>query len=185
MKKYYSDPGTGCTITAAEAMQMHRNGKSVVIHYAPQHIRIIPGAKLPKKKDENRAHCKHIALELEAYADGNVYRCPECGEIHRLPDDVGDKYRCPDCETVNDLDNWDQLGIWDYFQDYLDIEYRVGSDRQYRSCRIMVACGGPNIYINTASKAVELYWCTEQAEYPISYDACDAVDEWAEEYWNI
>ena len=49
----------------------------------------------------------------------------------------------------------------------------------------MVACGGPNIYIDTASALVKLYWWTEYAEYPLSYSARDAIDEWAEEYWNI
>jgi hypothetical protein len=32
---------------------------------------------------------------------------------------------------------------------------------------------------------VELYWWTDRASYPISYDAVDAVDEWAAEYWEV
>lgn len=127
--------------------------------------------------DENRDHCKHIALEAEAYTDGAVHRCPECDNEIRFPDNVGDKYRCPHCHAVNDVDDYEQLSIWDYMSDILDIEYRCGSDKEYRSCKIMVACGGPNIYIDTASAMVKLYWWTEYAEYPLSYAARDAIDE--------
>ena len=143
------------------------------------------GAAQPEPDDENRSRCKRIADELEAYVDGLVYRCPECGEIHRFPATVGDKYRCPYCHTVADIEDYEQLSIWDYMSDILDIEYRCGSDREYRSCKITVACGGPNIYIDTASAMIKLYWWTEYAEYPLSYAARDAIDEWAEEYWNM
>lgn len=187
MKKYYTDPSTGLILTAVEAMQLHREGETVIVHRSKNNIVIITGAPQKQRNagEENFEHCKHIALELEAYANGSMYRCPECGEIHQMPDNVGDKYRCPDCGTVSDFWNWDSCGIYDYFGDsILDMEYRVGSDRQYRSCKIMVACGGPNIYIDTDAAAVKLYWWTEYAEYPISYDTRDAVDAWAEEHWN-
>jgi hypothetical protein len=114
-----------------------------------------------------------------------VYRCPECGElleINRLC--VGDKYRCPECETTNDIDDFEQLSLWDYFNDVLDIEYRVGSDKQLRSVQIMVAWGGPNIYIDTATKQVELYWWGDRASYPIDSDVCNEIDYIFEEYLN-
>lgn len=136
-------------------------------------------------EDENRSHCKHIAQELDAYANGEVYTCPDCGEILHLPDDVGDRYRCPHCEAVNDVNNLEQLGIWDFLSDVFDVEYRCGSNREYRSVRVMVACGGPNIYLDSASKDVELYWWNERSRYPMSYEAAEALDQWAEDYWNM
>ena len=48
----------------------------------------------------------------------------------------------------------------------------------------MVACGGPNIYIDTADQKVKLYWRGDYADYMIDQDAANAVDQWAEEYWN-
>lgn len=142
---------------------------------------------------ENREHCKRIAEELEEYADGNVYRCPECGREHTWDqieaseheDECGwAVYTCPDCGEEIREDAWEQLSLYDYFSDCLDIEYRCGSDREYRSAQIMVACGGPNIYIDTAEKAVLLYWWTDRARYYLSSDACEAVDDWAREYWE-
>ncbi len=177
---------TDTTTSATQAMSWHRAGDTVRvdrgykctdIHGAPQ-----PAPKT--RDDENRDHCKRIAEELEAYTNGTVYRCPECGETLELPADVGDKYKCPHCGTVSEVDELEQLSVWDYLEDALDIEYRIGSDKQYRSVRIMVTCGGPNIYIDTASKSVELYWWGDRASYPISTDATDAVDEWAEELYQ-
>lgn len=143
--------------------------------------------EINQRLDENRSCCKHIADELEAHISGNVRRCPDCGEtLSRSWDDVGDKFRCPSCGAVADFDSWDQLTIWDYLSDCLDVEFRVSGkhDDEPRSVRVMVACGGPNIYIDSASAAVKLYWWTERAEWPISYDARDALNEWAAEYWG-
>lgn len=186
MKKDYWINGV-TVATAEEAMAAHRDGKDVVVWYLNGNTITIHGAARKERdaEKENRAHCKHIALEVEAYADGQIYRCPECEETIHLPADVGDKYRCPDCGTIHAVEDLEQLSIWDYMSDILDIEYRVGSDRKYRSCSVMVAFGGPNIYIDTDSRSVELYWWNERASYLLSRDACDAIDEWAEEYWNI
>jgi predicted RNA-binding Zn-ribbon protein involved in translation (DUF1610 family) len=170
------------TNSAAQAMQWHREGRDVIVNGITVH-----GTKQKERNaaDENRRHCKHIAREIEAYAAGNVCRCPDCGEEIKMPDDVGDKFKCPHCGEIRDTGDYEQLSVWDWLADVLDVEYRVGSDKEYRSVKIMVACGGPNIYIDTAAAMVQLYWWTEYAEYPLSYDARDAIDEWAEEYWNI
>ena len=90
------------------------------------------------------------------------------------------KYSCG-CVTEYEPE---QMGIWDYMEDILDIDYIVNSRREYKACRILVAFGGPNIYINTDSGFVELYWWTDRARYALSRDAINAIDEWAEEYWN-
>lgn len=144
----------------------------------------IPETRAEQSNRENREHCKHIAEELDAYTGGQVYRCPECGEEIRLPENVGDKFKCYHCGEVSDVDDLEQLSIWDYLNDVFDIEYRIGSDKELRSVQIMVACGGPNIYIDTATKNVELYWWTERASYPISYDAAEDINAWAEELYQ-
>lgn len=189
MKKFYVVNGD--FVSAAQAMQAHRNGLTVSVGIYTDCTRFIkkvdiPGAKQPERNadDDNWTHCKHIAHELEAYVNGEVYRCPECGEILRLPENVGDKYRCPHCCEVNEVNDLEQLGVYDFLEDVYDIEYRCDGRRNYRSVQIMVACGGPNIYLDTASGDVELYWWSDRARYPMSRDAVAALDEWAEEYWN-
>lgn len=135
---------------------------------------------------ENHEHCKRIAEELEQYTDGNVYRCTECGElctIEEAEDEDGFTVYKTSCGCTLDYEP-DQMSAFDFIADALDIEVSCSLDREYRSARIMVACGGPNIYIDTARKAVELYWWTDRAEYPISSSAADALDEAIEELWG-
>jgi predicted RNA-binding Zn-ribbon protein involved in translation (DUF1610 family) len=190
MKKFYVVGDN--FVSAAEAMAAHRAGKIVSVGTYTDDIKFvkkvtIPGAKIQERNaaEENRQHCKHIAKTVEAYANGEYFRCPECGEEYHAPENLGDKFKCPHCGDVIEFNDLEFLGIWDYMSDILDIDYVVSRDREYRSCKILVAWGGPNIYIDTASALVKLYWWTEYAEYPLSYEARDAIDEWAEEYWNI
>ena len=152
----------------------------------PEGVQYVKGENDSCPNDyENRQHCKRIAEDIEDYYNGLVYKCPECGEIITVPADWSEeKYKCPHCDTVHDGDDLEQLSLYDYFDDVLDIEYRIGSDKQLRSVQIMVTCGGPNIYIDTASKQVELYWWGDRASYPIDSDACDAIDDIFNEYFN-
>lgn len=135
---------------------------------------------------ENREHCKRIAEELEAYAEGTVYRCAECGEICTIEEAEGEEgftvYKTS-CGCTLDYEP-EQLSAYDFIADAYDIEYRIGSDMEYRSAKIMVACGGPNIYIDTARRLVTLHWWTDYAEYPISSDAAEELDNVMEELYQ-
>lgn len=193
-KIYYNERTQKCTLHAARAMEWHREGDSVraVTKSGRNDETIkrvsIPGApqERPLEEDENRAHCRRIALELEAFIDGEVKRCPECGEIHRRDwGDVGDAFKCPNCGEVASVDDWEWLGVYDFLEDALDVEYIVSSSRELRSVRVMVAYGGPTIYIDTDTGNVELYWWSERARYALSSYAVDAVNEWAEEMWRL
>lgn len=138
------------------------------------------------RNDENREHCKSIALELESIAGGNWVTCPHCGEHIDNGDEL---HECPNCGGSWIDDDGEPLDLepftlYDYLSDVYDIEYRIGSGGAYRSVQLMVACGGPSIYIDTGAKAVQLYWWTEHADFPLSSDAVDAVDAWAEELYE-
>lgn len=139
--------------------------------------------------NENREHCKSIAERLDAVAAGFIYRCPECGEwIEFNNDQYNDEnaeYTCQECNATFDESELEAVSFYDYFEGGIyDCEFRVGSDLEYRSVKIMVACGGPNIYIDTGSRAVELYWWTDSALYSLGSDTVDAIDEWAEEWYK-
>ena len=136
-------------------------------------------------RNEHDQHCKAIADRLEAIADGRLYKCPECGEY------VEDNELFCECGCQVDLignddgEPWEAVSFCDYFENALDIDYIVNSQKQYKACRIMIAWGGPNIYVNTWEKKVELYWWTESGSFYLSGDACDAIDQWAEDYYAI
>lgn len=135
-------------------------------------------------ENNHNAHCKSIADQLEAIADGRLYKCPECGGY------VEDNVLFCSCGCQVDLigsaesDPWESVSFCDYFESALDIDYITNSSKEYKACRIMVAFGGPNIYVNTWDRKVELYWWTESGSFYLSSDVCNAIDDWAEEYWN-
>ena len=52
---------------------------------------------------------------------------------------------------------------FDWLSDALDIEYIVNNRREYLGARVLVAFGGPNIWVNTRTKTVEGYWWSSNA----------------------
>lgn len=105
---------------------------------------------------ENREYCKRIADELEAIAAGQAVN--EDGEETSL------------CDWVNDA---------------LDFEYTIDSQRQYKAAKIWVTLGGPNVWVDTWARAVCLAWGNDRAEYPISYDTADELDNVMAEIWDM
>lgn len=121
-------------------------------------------------RQENIETCKRIADRLERCCAGDAYKCPSCGNIEYTPEAL-----CC-CGDMDDMDEWEQLGVLGNTEVF-DIEYRIGLDLQYRSVELMIAGGGPSIYIDTQSHSIELYWGTDHVTYPLSYELCDAIDE--------
>lgn len=137
------------------------------------------------EEHRNNEHVKSISDDLDKYVDGIVHRCPDCDSTIEIPETVGDKFKCPCCGEVHEIEEFEQLSLYDYFGgDVLDIDYLVNYQKEYKGARILVAWGGPNIYIDTISGNVELYWWTESAKHRMRSDVIDAIDEWAEEYFN-
>ncbi len=86
--------------------------------------------------------------------------------------------------TDTDLNYDDEpMTAFDYLQDVLDIEYIVASDRKtYLGARVLVAFGGPNIWINTRTKTVEGHWW--QDSHTEAYTDNIGLDEALEELFN-
>ena len=72
---------------------------------------------------------------------------------------------------------------FDYLQDALDIEYIVNNKREYLGARVLVAFGGPNIWINTRTQTVDGAWWGDSARVSYSRDQI-GLDEALEELWN-
>lgn len=72
---------------------------------------------------------------------------------------------------------------YDYLKDALDIEYIVNGKGEYIAARVLVAFGGPNIWINTRNKVVEGYWWGTQATASYWEDNI-GLDEALEELWS-
>lgn len=77
----------------------------------------------------------------------------------------------------------DIMSGFDYISDVLDVEWVLNSDKTIKGARLLVAFGGPNIYIDTVKQVVEGYWWGDsyKESYTCDYMGVnDAVIEWFE-----
>lgn len=124
--------------------------------------------------EENRQYCKRIVDEIEAYDTGSMWKCPECGETA----EADGPETCPSCG-----EGMEQLGLYDWLADALDVEYTVDSSLDYKAAKIYVTLGGPTVWVDTAERAVKLAWGTDREEYPLDWGTSAHLDEaLADEY---
>ena len=74
------------------------------------------------------------------------------------------------------------FSAFDYLQDALDIEYIVNSKREYLGARVLVAFGGPNIWVNTRTGTVEGHWWGDSAT--ASFTDAIGLDDALSELFN-
>ncbi len=114
--------------------------------------------------------CNGIATELKAVYDGEIIATEE--EAERMGIEVGEP-----------------ISLWDYFLNddgIYNIDYIVSDDKEtLTAVRLMVACGGPNIYINTWENAVQGYWWGDTASAWIPYEVAEAITEVFQEFWAM
>ena len=70
----------------------------------------------------------------------------------------------------------------DYLSDALDIEYVISGNGDYLGARVLVAFGGPEIWINTRTNTVEGYWGGD--EYHASFNDELGVDDYLSELYE-
>lgn len=75
-----------------------------------------------------------------------------------------------------------EVSAFNYLAGVLDIEYIVSGDGTYRGARVLVAFGGPNIWINTKDNTVEGYWWDDK--HIESYNDALGLDDVLEELWE-
>ena len=66
-------------------------------------------------------------------------------------------------DSADLTDDGEEMTAFDYLQDALDIEYIVSSKGEYLGARVLVAFGGPNIWVNTRTNTVEGHWWGDSA----------------------
>ena len=92
-------------------------------------------------------------------------------------------YIMPDGKEIADND-LEIATIGDYFSDFYDVDYIVDSNKHYKACRVLVAFGGPNIYIDTWEKQVQLFLWSNTATADVPDELCEQIDEFFETIYN-
>ena len=145
--------------------------------------------------DKNLEHVQTIVKDMADFASGSYFIydgdlfpidesdfCKEEGctiQQENIFGDIHTFYVMPDGGKIFEGD-LEIATIGDYFNDFYDVDYVVGSDKKYKACRVLVAFGGPNICIDTWIKRVMLSWWGEYAKAYIPDDLCEQIDEFFE-----
>ena len=149
-------------------------------------------------KYENMEMVQGSGEDLEVYASGDYWL--HNGEL--FPIDIWDFSSKVDCEIRKEdtlcgeytyyimpdgeeilEDDVEPASLFDYFNDMLDIDYVVDREKHFKGARIMVTCGGPNIFIDSYRGIVELFWWTEHASAEIPADLCDEINDIFRDYY--
>lgn len=89
-------------------------------------------------------------------------------------------------ETPEDeRDNLSEASAIDWLSDVLDIHFTVTSDRQYRSARVLIGYGGPNVWIDTADRELEVYWGSGAERRALPREFVEGLDDALEELWGM
>jgi len=84
----------------------------------------------------------------------------------RIADDISEKAitRYNGYETEHDEDDEGTLAT--RFMDHVyDIEWITHQDHSYKAARLLVAGGGPNIWVNLLTNTVDGYWGTDKVQW--------------------
>ena len=77
--------------------------------------------------------------------------CSECSAT------LGKSDFCPECGNYSET----FMSGFDYIADVLDVNWVLDSNREFKGARLMVAFGGPTIWIDTATNTVTGGWWGE------------------------
>ena len=69
-----------------------------------------------------------------------------------IADSISDKLKKEDRETI------EVCPASDFMEGVYDIEWITYNDKSYKAARLLVAGGGPNIWVNLQTNTVDGYW---------------------------
>ena len=103
----------------------------------------------------------------------------EAKEFTYIFDDESETWRYPDGSEVDTF----PMSAMDYISGALDVEYSISSDRSCLGGEVLVAFGGPNIWIDTRRDCVRGRWGSDKVD--ISYTDNIGIDEAVNELWEM
>ena len=101
-----------------------------------------------------------------------------CGEqLRRMCKNIADSITNP----VDNSEHGEEASVASWMQDVYDIRYIVDREKRYYSAELMVAGGGPTIWVNLNTKEVEGYWGGDRVTEPFIDNL--GLDDYLEEMY--
>ena len=98
--------------------------------------------------------------------------------LRRMCKDIADGITNP----VDNSEHGEQASVVSWMEDTYDIRYYINGDKSYLGAEIMVAGGGPTVWVNTYTKYVEGYWGGDKVLEPFIDNL--GLDDYCEELYG-
>ena len=87
------------------------------------------------------------------------------------------------CKNIaEDISNGDGTSASEFMDSTYDIRYIVDREKRYLGAELLVAGGGPTVWVNLDTKYVEGYWGGDKVLVPFSDNL--GLDEYCEEMYG-
>ena len=101
-----------------------------------------------------------------------------CGEqLRRMCKNIADGITNP----VDNSEHGEHASVASWMEDVYDIRYIVDREKRYMGAELMVAGGGPTIWVNLYTKEVEGYWGCDRVTEPFIDNL--GLDDYCEEMY--
>ena len=99
-------------------------------------------------------------------------------QLRRMCKDIADSITNP----VDNSEHGEEASVASWMQDVYDIRYIVDREKRYYSAELLVAGGGPTIWVNLNTKEVEGYWGGDRVTEPFIDNL--GLDDYCEEMYG-
>ena len=83
-------------------------------------------------------------------------------QLRRMCKNIADGITSPEMITDEETGEKREQSAGDWMEGTYDIRYYVDSRKEYLGAEILVAGGGPTVWVNTYTKQVEGYWGSDK-----------------------
>ena len=103
-------------------------------------------------------------------------------QLRRMCRSIADSIDTPEMITDDETGETRTETASDWREGVYDIRYLVDREKKYLGCELMVAGGGPTIWVNTWTNEVEGYWGGDKVLEPFIDNI--GLDDYNEEMYN-
>ena len=99
-------------------------------------------------------------------------------QLRRMCKNIADSITNP----VDNSEHGEDASVASWMDGVYNIEWITHQDKTYKAARLLVAGGGPNIWVNLDTKYVEGYWGGDKVEQPFTDNL--GLDDYCEEMYG-
>jgi hypothetical protein len=96
-------------------------------------------------------------------------------QLRRMCKNIADSITNP----VDNSEHGEDASVASWMEDVYDIEWITHRDKTYKAARLLVAGGGPNIWVNLQTNTVDGYWGCDEVNHGFVDNL--GLDEYLEE----